>query len=189
MRPLYMWIKFVFLPPVTLSCIHLIIRPAKITQERWGGNILFSSPVSPDMRQPEDCVVNSPSLKDEPELSKCSELTCSIQEMRRQRSTLSDFMRKQTSISRMGAILQDCRLGFLSKSLAWRWEVTARDVGVIESKTELRDNNQRNMQILVWSWFKPNWVSHMVQCWRISLPMQETQEMWVPSLGQEDPLE
>lgn len=53
--------------PVTVSCIHLIIRPAKRTQERRGGNVLLSSPVSPDMRQPEDGVVNSPSLKDGPE--------------------------------------------------------------------------------------------------------------------------
>ena len=29
----------------------------------------------------------------------------------------------------------------------------------------------------------------MVQWWRIRLPMKETQEMWVQSLGQEDPLE
>ena len=32
------------------------------------------------------------------------------------------------------------------------------------------------------------WASHMVQWQRIHLPMQEMQETWVPSLGQEDPL-
>ena len=56
-----------FFSPVTVSHIHLIIRPAKRTQERRGGNVLLSSPASPDMRQPEDGVVNSPSLKDGPE--------------------------------------------------------------------------------------------------------------------------
>ena len=54
-------------PPINPSYINLIIRPAKRTQERRGGNVLLSSPVSPDMRQPEDGVVNSPSLKDGPE--------------------------------------------------------------------------------------------------------------------------
>ena len=31
--------------------------------------------------------------------------------------------------------------------------------------------------------------SQMVRWWRICLPMQETQERWAQSLGQEDPLE
>ena len=33
------------------------------------------------------------------------------------------------------------------------------------------------------------WPSQAVQWWRICLPMQETQERWVQSLGQQDPLE
>ena len=34
-----------------------------------------------------------------------------------------------------------------------------------------------------------NWTSQVVQLWRIHLLMQETQEMQIPPLGQEDILE
>ena len=34
-----------------------------------------------------------------------------------------------------------------------------------------------------------HWASQVAQWWRIDLPMQETQEMWVRSLDLEDPLE
>lgn len=64
----------------------------------------------------------------------------------------------------VGAILQDYRPGLLRKSLAWRWQVTGGDGRSIEGKTELTDNDQMNVQILIWSWFKPNWASHMVRC-------------------------
>ena len=37
MRPLCTWIKY-FFSPVNLSCVSLIIRPAKRTQEGQGGN-------------------------------------------------------------------------------------------------------------------------------------------------------
>ena len=33
------------------------------------------------------------------------------------------------------------------------------------------------------------WASHLAQLLKVCLPLQETQEAWVQSLGQEDPLE
>ena len=37
--------------------------------------------------------------------------------------------------------------------------------------------------------YNEGWAAQVAQQWRTHLPMQETQEMWVRSLGQEDPLE